>query len=34
MPVQAPLRLFLVMLLVLLIFTVGQQPFSAHAGHC
>ncbi|MFO7537569.1 MAG: hypothetical protein R6X32_05865 [Chloroflexota bacterium] len=25
-PVQAPLRLFLVMLLVLLIFTVGQQP--------
>jgi hypothetical protein len=31
-PTQAPLRLFLVMLLVLLIFTVGQQPFSLMPG--
>jgi hypothetical protein len=31
-PVQAPLRLFLVMLLVLLIFTVGQRPFLQLPG--
>lgn len=31
-PTQAPLRLFLVMLLVLLIFTVGQRPFLQLPG--
>lgn len=31
-PVQAPLRLFLVMLLVLLIFTIGQRPFLQLPG--